>query len=79
LKSYLFVIESFIDVRGPIHDQMIPDKMEQKMIVIIRAIKFKALIGSAIRSEEMGPFSAENTYFSIENISIPPFSNRMAN
>jgi hypothetical protein len=33
--------ESFIDLGGPIHDQMIWNKKKQKMIAIIRAIKFK--------------------------------------
>ncbi len=33
--------ESFIDLGGPIHDQMIRNKKKQKMIAIIRAIKFK--------------------------------------
>jgi hypothetical protein len=33
--------ESFIDLGGAIRDQMIRDKKKQKMIAIIRAIKFK--------------------------------------
>jgi hypothetical protein len=35
------VFESFIDLGGPIHGQMIRNKKKQKMIAIIRAIKFK--------------------------------------
>ena len=33
--------KSFIDLGGEIHDQMIRNKKKQKMIAIIRAIKFK--------------------------------------
>jgi len=33
--------ESFIDFGGPIHDQMIWNKKRQKMVAIIRAIKFQ--------------------------------------
>jgi len=33
--------ESFIDLVGPIHDQMIWNKKRQKMVAIIRAIKFQ--------------------------------------
>jgi len=48
---------------------MIRNKKRQKMIAIIRAIKFKTLIGSVIWSEGINSFSGEKTYFSIR---IPP-------
>jgi len=70
-KSKLNVVhisQSSPYIGGAIHDQMIRNKKRQKMIAIIRAIKFKILIGSAIWSEGINSFSAEETYFSIKDI-----------
>jgi len=53
---------------GMMHDQIIRNKKRHKIIAIIRAIKFKTLIGSLIWPEGMGSFSTENTYLSIEDI-----------
>jgi hypothetical protein len=65
--------DSFIDLGGEIHDQMIRNEKKQKMIVIMRAIKFQTYNGSAIRSEGINSSLAENISFSIVNIWIPPF------
>jgi hypothetical protein len=40
-RKMAIAIESFINVGGPLHDQMIWNEKRQKMIAIIRGIKFK--------------------------------------
>jgi len=47
---------------------MIWNKKKQKMIAIIRAIKFQTYNGSVIRSEGINSSLAENISFSIVNI-----------
>jgi len=60
--------ESFIDLGGPTHNQMIRNEKKQKMIAIMRAIKFQTYNGSVIRSEGINSSLAENISFSIVNI-----------
>jgi len=66
--------ESFKDLGGVIPDHVIRNKTRQKIIVVIRATKFKTKIGWVIGSEGMSSFSAEDTYFSVEDICITPLS-----
>jgi hypothetical protein len=41
VKKITIALEPSVDLGGEIHDQMIWNKKRQKMIAIIRAIKFK--------------------------------------
>jgi hypothetical protein len=71
------IFESLIDLGAPIYDQIIRNKKREKIMVIIRAIKFQIWGGSAIWSAGINSSLAEKISFSIENIQILPFLNRM--